>query len=288
MPMRRFPRMARRASAGFSLIELMIAMVIGLVVVGAVLSAYLGANVSGRNGRALSQITEDAGLALNALRSGISMVGYGNPTGIVNTTDRFSKAYTGSGIFGCDKPFNNPSQPIGNLTCSADAGSDAVAVAYEADRWNSVTNDTNVPLDCLGNSLTSSGTYYLNYSRYYVQNNQLFCRGPGNPAPAALVDNVVSLQVKYGVSVPTPGNPDTYRVARYSNAADMGAPSADNWTNTVSVRICVVIRSAENVLNQKTDYQGCAGPVVVDDDDRHLYKAFTSTIVLQNRVGPVL
>lgn len=280
---------ARLRQKGFSLIELMIAMVIGLVVIGAVIASYLGTGVSGRHGRALSQITEDASIALSVLRSGINMVGYGAPTGI-DVNGRFTKNYTQSGLFGCDSDFADPSFAIDALTCNGAGGIDSIAVAYEADEHNSVVNGANVPLDCLGNALDMGGNpYYLNYSRYYVNNNQLFCRGPGSGTPAALVDNVVDLQIRYGVSNRVEGSPDTYRVARYMTATEMGAvPGNADWTNTVSVRICVVVRSTENVLDQSTEYQGCAGAVTPASDDRRMYRAFTTTVVLQNRLGAVL
>lgn len=277
---------------GFSLIELMIAMVIGLVVIGAVIASYLGTGVSGRHGQALSQVTEDAGIALNVLRSGINMVGYGAPTGIDAASGRFTKNYLGPGLFGCDSGFGDPSAAIDALACDGAGGIDSVAVAYEADEYNSVVNNDvdKVPLDCLGNSLDKGGNpYYLNYSRFYVSENQLFCRGPGSDTPAALVDNVVDMQVRYGVSNRVEGSPDTYRVARYMTATDMGAVAGSaDWTNAVSVRICVVIRSADNVLDQSTSYQGCDGEVTPVATDRRMYRAFTTTVVLQNRLGAVL
>jgi type IV pilus assembly protein PilW len=288
-------RRARHAlghrQAGFSLIELLIAMVIGLIVIGAVLASYLGSRLSSRQGHALTQITEDAAIAFNVLRSGISMVGYGAPTG-VGPDGRFTKAYTGQGLFGCDAAFADPSKPMAALACEAAGAADAIAVAYEADAWNSVVNNDveRVPLDCLGNTLTKAANPdYLNYSRFYVDNGQLFCRGPGNHAAAALVDNVVDMQVMYGVANRVDGSPDTYGVARYADATAMGGQvDVADWRNVVAVRICLVLRSADNVLDDPMPYQGCRGAVDAKPGDRHLYRAFTTTIVLQNRLGAVL
>lgn len=285
---RPFHASARRPEAGFSLIELLISMVIGMVVVGAVIASYLGTGTGSRHGRALSQITEDASISLNVLRAGIAMVGYGKPTG-VDAQGHFTKAYGGQGLFGCDSGFTDPSLDIASLTCNGQGSSDAIAVAYEADANNSVVNnDTDkIPLDCLGNTLTSAGTYYLNYSRYYVSNNQLFCRGPGSDAPAALVDNVVDLQVTYGVFNPA-GGETAYRVSRYMTATQIGADT-DKWSDkVVSARICVVIRSADEVLDEPAGYQGCNGWVDAVNGDRHMYRAFTTTVVFQNRLGAVL
>ncbi|MEK8029396.1 PilW family protein [Ideonella sp. DXS29W] len=279
-----------RAQGGFSLIELMISLVIGLVVVGAVFAAYLSTGTSGRNGRALSQVTEDASIALNVLRTGVAMVGYGAPQDFDKTTGRFVKQYAGVGIFGCDSAFSDLGKPIDQLTCNAKGDADSVAVAYQADQWNSVTS-SNVPLDCLGGALTAVSGMYLNYSRYYVQDGQLLCRGPANDAGQALVDNVVDLQIRYGVANRVNGTPDSYGAAYYATADEIGAvPNSAGWTNVVAVRICVVVRSAENALNESVGtYQGCSGPVEVKDDgDLRMYRAFTTTVVLQNRLGAVL
>lgn len=287
----------RRREAGFSLIELMISIVIGFVVVGAVFAAYLSSGSSGRTGRALAQVTEDASIALNVLRSGVNMVSYGKPTGFDGTNSRFVKAYNKAGLFGCDGDFADVAQPIDSLTCAGGGGAtDSVAVAYEADKWNSVTSSgTDVPVNCFGNELAldAAGGYYLNYSRFYVAGNQLMCKGStkdGETDPQALVDNIVDLQVKYGVAVRTEGKSETYGIKYYADAKDMGAtPATADWGNAVSVRICVVVKSAENALHEPTDYQGCGGAQVpVAAGDLHLYRAFTTTVVLQNRLGAVL
>ena len=133
----------RGPQAGFSLVELMISMVIGMVVVGAVLAAYLGAGATTRTSRAMSQITEDASVALSVLRSGIGMVGYSNPTGLVG--NKFTKSYLGKGLFGCNTTFEDASASIDALACANGAGPNAIAVAYEADTANSVVNVDNVP-----------------------------------------------------------------------------------------------------------------------------------------------
>lgn len=279
--------------AGFSLVELMISMVIGMVVVGAVMAAYLASGTSGRNGRALSQITEDASIVFSVLRSGISMVSYGAPTGV--NGGRFTKVYTGPGLYGCSGKFSDASVDIDKLACAADKGPNAIAVAFEADEWNSVRKSgTTEPLDCLGNSFAKTGTVWVAYNRYYVDNNQLLCRGPGDKTAAALVDNVVDLQIQYGIArSDIANNPaeDSHRVTYYASAdAIGGTPGSAEWRDrVVSVRVCVEIRSADNVLDESMgSYQGCAGQVAVDADDRHLYRMFTNTIVLQNRVGAVL
>ncbi|HJV70791.1 PilW family protein [Ideonella sp.] len=279
------PRLA--VQAGFSLIELMISMVIGMVVVGAVLAAYLGAGTGSKAGHALSQVTEDASLALNVLRNSISMVGYGAPIA-VTPGGKFQKWYAGTGLRGCDKGFTNPeAATIDLLNCPAgdDGGPDSVAVAYQADTWNSV-NSGGVPLDCLGNTLTDAGGgNYLNYARFYVRDGNLYCRGRVPGQEDALVENVVDLQVLYGVAVMATPNQATH----YMKADNMlfDALTVDDFDRVVSVRLCVVIRSTDEVMDTPMAYLDC-GSNEVTAGDRRLYRSFTTTVVLQNRLGGMM
>lgn len=270
---------ASHAQRGFSLIELLISMVIGLVVIGAMMAAYLGTGLSSRNTRALAQITEDASVALNVLRSQIGMTGYATPTSVNAGTGEFDFALTGATLMGCDGAFSDLSSGIGGLTCGADAESDSIAVAYQADERNSVVGAGGAPLDCLGNSIpTDASGIRVAYSRFYVSGGQLMCMGPGADEGAALVENVETMQITYGVGDLASGRSN--QVVRYEEASDM---TAQEFLDTVSVRLCVVISSASEVMDQEASYVGCGGDEV-NPGDKKMYRAFTSTIVLQNRL----
>lgn len=272
---------AFHAQRGFSLIELLISMIIGLVVIGAMMAAYLGTGVSSRNTRALAQITEDASVALNVLRGQIGMTGYAAPVSVNAVTGEFdvAPALAGASLFGCNADFDNVGRPIGELSCGDDATSDAIAVVYQADARNSVVGAGGDPLDCVGNGIDAdSPGVWVAYQRFYVANDQLMCRGPGADEAAALVDNIKTLQITYGVGDLPSGK--TNQVVRYEDASTM---SADDFANAVSVRICVVIGSAAEVMDQETNYVGCDGNEVAPGDKK-MHRAFTSTIVLQNRL----
>lgn len=265
---------------GFSLIELLISMVVGMVIVGAVFAAYLSTGTSSRNSRALAQMTEDVSLAMNILRSHIAMAGYSSPTGI-NADGTFIKNYAGMAVKGCSSNFADAGAAIDALACSGE-GADSIAVAFEADARNSMVSDAGLPLDCLGNALTvQPGDFYVSYSRFYVDNEgKLLCRGPGNDAAAALVENIVDMQVSYGVA----SNTELHQVAYYSRAGNAGEMNNADFDRVVSARVCLLVASEGNVMDAPTAYVDCQGDSRVPADNR-LYRAFTSTIVLQNRMG---
>ena len=108
-------------STGFALIEILVALVIGLVVVGAVLASYLSNSQTGRLQSAVAQMDEDAQIGLRILTRELLMAGYALPTSMNADTRVFNQGYDGRAVFGCDKGFSaapstNPS------TCASSGG----------------------------------------------------------------------------------------------------------------------------------------------------------------------
>lgn len=296
----RMPRFVLR-QRGFSLIELMISMVIGLVVIGAMFAAYVGSGLSSRNTRAMSQITEDASIALSVMRSAIAATSYIVPdnsdaNGFVSVTGGNGRDNT---LSGCNNTFAEPGADLAALDCSEGEGPHAIAVSYEADALNSAVSAAGVPLDCLGNDIPDSGGVRAAYQRFYIDEGALHCRGPGNDSSQALVDNVIDMRIQYGLgcdptvdhAVNSRGCPDPAvdrgRVVRYMDAAAIrdADPALFDWA--LSVRLCVTVASADNVLDTASQYTDCNGDKADPpdgDDDRRMIRSFTTTITLPNRL----
>lgn len=168
-----------RSRAGFSLIELMISLTIGLVIAGASLYAYLGTARATKMAEAQGRMYEDGQAALMILTQQLRMAG-ANPeqaNRVDNAAPALSSrrnpvylptpayagfvllppAYNLSGfsIRGCTTPFSNitTASQIDGLNCVPGSGAQSIAVSYEADRFNTVATDTGSPTDCLGNAL---------------------------------------------------------------------------------------------------------------------------------------
>lgn len=299
-------RLVRSGQKGLSLIELMIAMVIGLGVVGAGLAMYVTSGHASRASAATSQISEDASLVLNLMRNHIAMAGYSRPTGV--TALGMTKVYSALAVFGCSHSVIQGESPT-PLSCPAAGSSvqpDSIAVMYEADTENtwptaSTNPRPNAPTDCLGFPLSLIGTapnqYFLAENRFYVSNGTLFCDGNAKSAANAtlsaqpLVDNVQSMSILYGVAdtyTPAGAPPGTSLpspvAVRYLSASEIASLGSNFWMQVVSVRLCVVIRSPEPVLDAATNYINCEG-TSTPPNDRRLYRAFTTTIVLNNRTS---
>jgi len=278
-------RLPARTSQGMTLVEVMVSLAIGLVVIGAVFANYLHNSVSSRQAKALGQVTEDASLAMGIMRNHLAMADFSQPTDIGPKV--MTKRLTGITVLGCSNGFAaSTNKDISAATCNTTAGTDALRIRYEADNSNSLLTTDDVPSDCNGTGLAlESG------KDYYVADN-LFALTAGTPASLGcngkpLVENVTEMHLTYGVAATDASTSRPGRIMHYVEAKDVvktGTTTEAGWANVVSVRICLVVQSADEVLTVATPYRNCAG-TVVNATDRRIYRAFTSTVVLNNRLA---
>lgn len=300
--MTRRPHGARQAQAGFTLIEMMVAMAIGLAVIGALIGAYVVSFQSGRHSDAMVQITEDAALSLNVMRQQVAQAGFSQPHGVGEGGGLVLHSFPG--LSGCEAASFSDLQAgiAAKDNCGAanpdPAAADTLEVAYEgsvlaASASNGVLggNGNKEPLDCLGNTFAKShddatgDDYWLNDSKFYVANGGLYCKGPGNAAGAMVAQNVETLQVIYGMASAPAGAPGANQVIYYGTAPPPGSPL---WANVVSVNLCVQVRSAARVLDRAQSatlgaWVDC-GNAHQTSTDGYLRRTFSTTIVLQNKL----
>ena len=304
---------AKLAYAGFSLIELMISIAIGLVIMGAALSAYQGAATASRVAEAQSRMNEDAYAALELLSQQIRMAGT-NPKqanyALSNPSNPITNTFS---LRGCGTAFSNL-KTAGGVTAAANISSlicpsvasdaaqpHALALGYEADKFNTVPLANGTPTDCLGNGLKAppaNVTFYEADNRFYIDtpsgssNPSLYCFGNGkNGTPQPLVENIEDLKFTYGVAQAT-GNDGV--VAGYLSASQIETDpsmasltsSLERWKRVVAVRICVLTRSEANITNSNTSsqYVDCEGNLKTNTTDLRLRRAYFATVSLRNRL----
>ncbi len=271
-----------RRMQGLSLVEVMVSLVIGLVVVGAVLVSYFAAGVTGRQQAAYAEINENAQLALTLIARDLLLAGSATPTGVAAGGLSFTRTYAGRPVFGCRTGFETPAT-TGDVACAA-SGSDALEVVYQADAANSVPTSGNKPTDCLGNGLAAdAGGVFLAYNRYYLATSssgrsELHCASRQGAGGQPLVDNVEGMTLWYGEA-----NAASPRVVvRYLRA---GAVS--DWGRVISVRVCLLMRSSEAVLGSAEDtltYLDCDSEQQTAADG-YVRRAYFSTTTLRNKMA---
>ncbi|MBR7801079.1 PilW family protein [Undibacterium fentianense] len=316
---------------GRSIVEVMIALTIGMVILIAVSSLFVTNRQTFRSGDDKTRLDEEGRLALNLMAFHVRMAGYGTILSTnekyVNTDDalKLNKAYpatytsysnlkTGASenaIRGCAGGFANTATEVTTVACAAGTASDAFLVRYVVDQ-NVIASGGATPTDCLGanailspaipelNGRPGTAAYYVIENRFFVQNNattgnpELYCRGNGNTAPGSnlanaaqpIAENVEAMKVTYGLSPDevTLENDKTMTVQnvnQFVTADKMLTP--DMWGRVVSVRICIVVRSANNnLVTTPQTYRDCEDKLVTAAD-RRIRGVFSTTVAIRSR-----
>ncbi len=247
-----------RRQAGLTLVELMIALTIGLILLGGVLGVYLSSKQTYRARDGLSIVQENGRIALTQLRHGLQWAGFPAFAGI-------------RPVLSADVTLPDES----NLAPSSDGASDVLTIAY-------LPLDADHERDCLGQQGTVPvGGNEIVVSSYFVQDGQLKCRGSGNPAAQTLAEAVDAMQVLYGVDDNGDGYADNYRSAALIDAAGSGG-----WDRVVSIQVALVVNSVVPVKdlprNDRFNLLGKAWQSA--GADRLARRVFTTTVPLRNRL----
>lgn len=280
-----------KAMQGVSLVEVMVTLVIGIVVVGAVLVSLMSSGKAGRQQAAFAEMNENAQVASGIIGRDLLLAGYARPTGLGVGVSTFTRTYSGRAVFACDSGFSSPST-TGSVSCAGSGTAPALEVVYEADTTNTVPTSAGVPSDCLGNGLTAeSGGHYLTYNRYYVLTGstgrpELHCASRLGNAGQPLVDNVERMKIWLGEA----NAADPRTIVRYVTPGNV-----TDWGRVVSVRLCLLMRSSEAVLDagETTDaatnaallsYLDCDG-ATQSSSDQFLRRAYFTTTTLRNKMA---
>jgi type IV pilus assembly protein PilW len=260
-----------RAARGRSLVELMIALLIGAVVVAGVLYVSSNSTASGRRTDSLSRLNEAGQVALQFLSSDVRMAGYAHTTTLFNPGAQTTN-YPLAGVRGCDAAFDNmrgggAAATLKDLTCpggDATTASASFAVVHEVDQFNGITvagSEKGLPqafADCRGfalksdpasglkgntmNSYNNGEWYWLVESRYFIDTSSgtpsLMCAGNGD-APfdkgQAIIQGVERMVVTYGVGSgdANPNGSENVLVMKEGVTAFMTAAEIDaKWGGT--------------------------------------------------------
>jgi type IV pilus assembly protein PilW len=203
-----------RIQDGFTLIEFMIALLIGLFLLGGLLTIVQNNRRVFGSQNQLAQLQDSERLALTMMTDVIQMAGY-FPDPTTNSAQ--------STMLGIGAPVMAAGQAMTGAFNAPVAGTDSITVRYTtsgADGVLSCTGRTNV-----GGIFTFVNTFSVVVNAAGV--SQLVCtREDGVAYP--LVNGVTSLRVLYGVNTTGSGN----NVDSYQTAAAVA-----NWNNVISVNI---------------------------------------------------
>jgi type IV pilus assembly protein PilW len=311
---RRQSSSANWTTRGRTLVELLIAITIGIVVLGALTVVYLSTSLSGRQSTAVARMNEDAATALSFIGPQLRMAGFSLPrrgtlpvAALVDgvKTSPPDRNFAGAGVRACDHGFTNATTAtFADLSCSsASTGPAAFALRFEgADPTGTDSLRALLPLnsDCLGNEVDSTKyttgalgvAYPLVESRFWAAVNSssgtsdLSCAGNGkNFSPQPLVQYVEDIRLRFGVAK----DGQSFDVVQYLETAAgvdaLGGSVDQNWSRVVTVRLCLLMRSADSApAGAGSKYVDCDGGTVTPSDNV-IRRAYVQTIALRNRSG---
>lgn len=235
---------------GLSLIEIMIALLIGAFLVGGVLQIFISSKQSYWMQQNLSRLQENGRFAMGFLAKDIRMAGYWgclSPSStnidVAGTNDNTD---TGDGI---------------------DDGTDTITLQGAFALKPSGACGTPVNTSAVYYTDTSSTISYKINAGVLQQNTY----GQNND----LIEGIENMQILYGVDTDSDGTPNYYIPA--NNVTNL------NWPKVVSIRISLLAATLEdNLTIQPVPYTYNGVPTT--PTDRKIRRVFNTTIALRNRL----
>lgn len=269
---------------GRTLIELLVAIGLGLLILLGVGALFLGANQSSRVARNVASTEETGQMVLAAIGNAIRRAGYAEVVGGGDTASRQDLLYSGPLVQGCvgtefTLTAGKPKLTGNNYDCGTTTTGkpDSLYVAFQAN--NVVASPQGEFLDCLGQQapevdianadyrgMVASGKVRVVENIYYLNGTNLMCLGSGNPtAPQALMSNVEEFKVYYGFDDDALGRVlandfgsrlpavQTIRDADFIRGVALISPNYSPWDFVVTVHVCVLVASEEAGVRAQAD-----------------------------------
>jgi len=224
-----YPRYrAPREQRGFTLMEILVALFIGLFLMGALITIVQTNRRVFGNQSQLAQLQDSERMAMTMMTDVIQSAGY-FPDPTTNILDT---------ALGPVAPFTAGQSVYG--VYSAGAPGDSISVRYMTAGGDGILN-------CSGQSNPVGGPNTLYVNTFQVVGNQLICTMNGTQYN--LVNGVTQLTVLYGVKTnagATGNNVDTYMTATQVNTLGL-------WGNVISALVQLTFTNPMYVASQPTD-----------------------------------
>jgi type IV pilus assembly protein PilW len=274
-----------RQQSGFTLIEIMVALLLGLLVISGVIQLFISTQQSARVQQAASRLQEDGRIALLFLNRYIRLAGYTtNPWDNGETVWNpviGDRGFAATGVF---------TQAVGQVLTGGDNNinnRDSIRIRYQGAADGSIT-------DCLGNIVPVNQMADITFSISDLTNNErsLWCTDntAATPTPQPLVGGIQDMQIWYGLS-PAAGRDVAGRLTGGATAyVRAGLVPATQWNLVTSVRVSLLLRSVDDRLTlEEQSYtfpplndDGTINTTLTNPNDRRLRYVMGTTINLRN------
>lgn len=268
---------------GFSLVELMISVALGLVVSLGVIQVMVSNRVTNEINRTLAEVQESGRFVLTRIRNELLETGlydsiYTDIAAGVDVTQEEAFVRNHPIIL----PGHLPARVALGSTNGAGASNDQLVISLQEAH------------DCNGASWGAVGgeeQHIVNH--YYVVDNELRCDGysgrilrglvpsasTDSSGTVVLMDGIQSFQVQYGISSVDPRDKD--RAVQYITADQLPAAESLNQL-VVAVRIAVLVQSNSRVSSAPDKLFTVLDVSDQTVDNEHYGQVFSHTIALRN------
>lgn len=274
-----------QTNGGFSLVELMIALALGLVISGAVIQVMVSTSVTEKLNRSVGSVQENGRFIIARLRREILMTGRYDPLSVQldRAVDTVEEA-----AFVQNHPILLPNefalQPALGAIQGSNGANDTLVVGFQGST------------DCRGSNLGyPPGTEFYVINQYFVVDHQLKCRGydgrvvrgkipPNldvNNEAVTLLDDVYSFQVLYGITNHGVNGDHSAKPVRYARADELAAEIANN-SQVVAVRIALFIKGEGAVKVDPKPKVKLLNEQAIVASEEGLFKQFETTVTLRN------
>lgn len=242
-----------RKQSGFSILEVLIAIVISMILLAGVLQIFLNSKNVYNIETNFANIQENARFASSYLARIIRLAGYRTPPATAENFQDFDV------IFPTSAPY------IAGTSGTGVNNSDTITIRYQGSGNGTGTPDGTIR-DCLNNSIDANTVATNTFS--LTNNNELQCNNQ------ILVSGVENMQVLYGEDVDGNGTADRYVASNFSTL---------DMSRVVSIRISLLLRSDDPVdliPGSVTYYM--LGQSYTPTSTNYLRQQITFTVVLRN------
>jgi type IV pilus assembly protein PilW len=267
-----------RRQQGVGLIELMISLVIGLMLLGAVAYFFLGSQEMNRTHDDMSRMQESGRNAMEILGKAIRQAGYrldpDQPL-YINTANNISA------LAGRDNGGTGSAAPPDTITVRHDPtwvpNATNPVNGSEVDCQGNIVDSNNDTLDSFGGRIQNTLVVAYSFRIATVAGiPSLYCNSVAlNPATGGtlLVDNIENMQISYGIDNLRNGTITSYKTA----------PSVAEFDQVAAVRVSLLVRGpSSNIAVNKSQTYNYNGATVTATDG-FLRQVYTSTFTVRNQ-----
>ena len=248
--------------SGYTLIELMVAMMLGLFILAGIIQINLSSKKTYQISSYSSVLQDDLKNANHHLSLAARKTGF-----------RSAPWMSNENAFEADLIFTEKGQVVTGSDGATATDSDILSIRYQGSGDGAGTPD-GVVADCIGDTLDSGDLAVVTFD---IDQNILRCttnnETQGTTQTEEMVANIENMQVLYGID--TDGN-------NYANHY-INASTVATWGNVVSIRIALLLKTTKEIYNF-TDTKA----ITLNDitlpapNDRFMRMQSVSTISLRN------